>query len=105
MPRRKNAPKKLPTRRLTFNITIEGYLAEHKIRDILKTYPMTLDEIRSEDTDRQILSIRGVIHDCQDVVAEYQYIQNSERSDLDVRDVRVADEEYLVSLGYKSVVA
>ena len=109
MPRKKKTTTKAaarpPTRRLTFNITVEGDLAEHKIRDILNEYHMILDEIRSEDADRQILSIWAVIHDCQDVVAEYHYIQNLERPDLDVRDVRVADEEYLVSLGYKVLVA
>jgi hypothetical protein len=102
MPRKaKKGAVKHKTRRITFNVIIEATIAEHKIPLMLSEFPDLLDELRSEDTDRQILSVWGVIHDFQDPVAEYEYIQSADGKDCDIREVRLADQQYLGSLGYK----
>src|SRR4051812_20947767 len=101
MPRKAKAKIAKPrTRRLSFYVTIECDIAEHKIPLMLKEMPDLLDELRSEDKERQILSMWATVHDYQDPVAEYEYMQKA-GAENDVREARVAEPEYLSRLGYK----
>jgi hypothetical protein len=92
--------KRPKTRRITVNITIEVDIAERKIPLMLKEFPELLDGFRDGDKERQLGAVWSVVYDCQDPIAEYQYLRSEGGKERDVRDVRIADKRYLASIGY-----
>lgn len=91
---------KAKMRRVSFEFSLEMTIPEREVIRMITEMAEMLDELRSEDTKGQCLSVHAVAFDCQDPIAEYSYTKAGP-DEQEMRHVRIADEPYLADLGYK----
>ena len=100
----KKSRKKVRQRRLSIQVEFDGELPEDQVLVMLNELPEMFRELSSDGPNHplgRLISAWIGVHDGQDTIAECRHIVSQDGEAHDTFDVRVADRDYLVRLGYR----